>query len=50
MLIAAIYTFYNMRALNRDFIYEENLVKAGREIARAMKMDAHHSMAGMDGD
>lgn len=40
MLIAAIYTFYNMRALNRDFIYEENLVKAGREIARAMKMDA----------
>ena len=23
MLIAAIYTFYNMRALNRDFIYEE---------------------------
>ncbi len=40
MLTAAIYTYYNMRALNRNFMSEDNLVEAGREIARAMKMDA----------
>ena len=40
MLTAAAYTYYNMRALNRDFLMEENLVEAGLRIARARKMDA----------
>lgn len=40
MLISAGRTYYIMRALNRNFLSEENLVAAGREIARARKMDA----------
>lgn len=40
MLAAAVYTYYNMKALNRDFISEANLMEAGREVAKAMKMDA----------
>lgn len=40
MLTAAGYTYYNMKALNRDFLMEENLVEACQGIARARKMDA----------
>lgn len=47
MITAAVYTYYNMRALNRDFMSEDNLVKAGHEIARAMKMDSEWLKIGM---
>lgn len=40
MLTAAGYTYYNMKALNRDFLMEADLVEAGQRIARARKMDA----------
>lgn len=40
MLVVTAYTYRNMKALNRDFISEANLMEACQEVAKAMKMDA----------